>query len=314
MIAKSCIVCAHDITGRWPAQVCSMLCRAIAQRRKRARKPAAYFQRREMRARQRKTGKRAARRALRRLVAARKRLAKLLCRLERVKGRAVRTGARKLGNLSARLRRQRNLFYEFAPRSRQRERQSTRQYRLQARQRERARASREMGIIYTLRDLGWLRGYDIVRPGEEAVQTTRRKRSQPTYRAPRSKFRRFIWAYADRYQASDPQGRQALVEQFYIAFCYLAGRSGSHGKIDSDFRSRTNWPVGRKLIIVNSSGVAKIGPTLADRIRAPVRRLLDQQRHSKRRIIVAAFVDLGLAQKPVDRRHRSRSQIEYMGM
>lgn len=39
---RFCIVCGHDITGRWPAKVCSGLCRLEAKRRKEKRRNVAY--------------------------------------------------------------------------------------------------------------------------------------------------------------------------------------------------------------------------------------------------------------------------------
>jgi hypothetical protein len=205
MIVTACIICGHDITGRWPAQVCSMLCRGIARRRKRARKPAAYFERKRARLQQRQAQTRAERRVWRADIAARKRQEQLLSRQRHEARLMIWAAARKLRDLSARLKRYRNVCYRITPRTRQRERQATRQYRLQARQRDRARDNREMAMIYSLRERGWLRGYDIIRPGENC-EPTRRASRRPAYQTARSKYRRFIWAYADRYQAAIRKG------------------------------------------------------------------------------------------------------------
>jgi len=293
MIARRCIVCGHDITGRWPAQVCSMLCRSTAERekwrRKHRRRSRAYKLRRQARKVESKRAKRQADpnwQAWRADVDARK--------LQAQQRLQQRQRAGRLRDLSVRLKQQARIIRNKLARDRKRERDRTEPYRLKAHEREMKR-SRQMAPIHALRELGLLDGYEIVvRPDQHQYQfwigrrgPDRKPRDLPK---PLTKYRRFVWAYADRYQAFDLEEKGAVVDRLYMAF----GRSRRIIANDLERRSRMSWPVCPNLIVVDSQGTAKIGGRLTWITYAPVRRQLERQRRLKCRTILAAFDELRL--------------------
>jgi hypothetical protein len=315
-----CRVCGHDIAGRWPAQVCSTLCRATATREREARKEqkrkkgSAYYQRKQQRERQRRTAPRGilSRRALtmkmrRRLRKAAQRLAYFMCLPQRRRLRALRSRLAARGAIISLLRRRaRETQLPYHQRQHVRElkrlREITPHYRSKARERHKKRAA-QMIPIYALRGLGWLDGYDIIpepRPIEPKPKPKHERRKPPT------KYQKVIAAYAPQFQhATSPSsstlprsvGRPSMMNAGQKVICdQISMVFGMPAAIVSrDLRQRRGGNVGSvKKYIVDSQGNVVAAREVWELAYAPRAKSRERERRLKVRTVVAAFRELGL--------------------
>jgi|SRR6516165_10260602 hypothetical protein len=179
MKSRCCLVCGNDVTGRWPAQTCSMVCRETAYRARRRRhekrRNPAYHARRKAKQVIREKAKREADpawQAWRAAVGERKRLeAERRARAPEREQKRERRRMEQEAKQARRLQREAEWAESRRPeykRARWRwqrlrkERANPELYR----EAKRARREKQMAPIKALRQLGWVDGFDFVGLGE----------------------------------------------------------------------------------------------------------------------------------------------------
>lgn len=317
MIEKHCRVCGHDITGRWPAQVCSTLCRMTVKREK-ARRKARTESRRKASARRearRIERKRQARVEIRKHNhRIRQRLRNLASRLDRFNPHKM------LDNLATRLRRfkpkpsrnrtptpeerERKRLYERTPEARERKRlrELSLHYRQQKKEREKRRTAK-MIPIHALREMGWLDGYDfIMEPKPKPDACVKRRSHEP--KPPKTKYQKVIAAYAPQYQSANKQQQKLIRDQIKMVFYPRAdgltiqgwrALANARNRVALDLRQKRNGGDGsHKKYIVDSQGNVIESRKVWKKAYAPRRQLKEEERRSKRRAILAALDQLDI--------------------